>query len=261
MPLVFVFVLSFARRETGGGVQWVFGPENYLRAFDGLYLSIYLRSIGLALTTTLLCLVLGFPVAQFIALQKSATRKSVLLFLVTLPFWTSFLVRTYAWIILLRTEGLINKILLDWGIIQGPLSLLYNNSAILIGLVYGELPFMILPLYTVLERLERGLMEASADLGCGAWRTFWRVLLPLSRSGIVAGVILVFIPSVGAFLTPDLLGGAKSMMAGNLIQSQFAVVRDQPFGSAVACLLTGIVLVLLAASYKATKRSVEVRVL
>jgi len=180
---------------------------------------------------------------------------------VTLPFWTSFLVRTYAWIIILRSEGLINSRLIEWGIISAPLNLLYNNFAILLGLVYGELPFMILPLYAVLERMEKSLLEASADLGCSPRKTFFRVLVPLGQSGIWAGGILVFIPSLGAFITPDLLGGAKTMMVGNLIQSQFAVVRDQPFGSAVAFLLTVVVLTLLALSYRTTKRSAEVRIL
>jgi spermidine/putrescine transport system permease protein len=259
--LLFILVLSFAGREASGEIDWVFGLTNYLRAFDPVYLRIYLRSFTLAGVTTLLCLTLGFPVAQFIASRSSVPAKNLLLFLVTLPFWTSFLVRMYAWMILLRTEGPINNLLLRCGIIQEPLSLLYNNFAIVVGLTYGELPFMILPLYTVLEGIEKPLLDASADLGCGAWQTFWRVLLPLSRSGMAAGVILVFIPSLGAFLTPDLLGGAKSMMAGGLIQSQFAVVRDQPFGSAIAVLLTILVLFLLAVSYQATKRGVEVKVL
>jgi spermidine/putrescine transport system permease protein len=260
-PLVFICVLSLAHREASGGIDWVFGLTNYLRAFDPLYLRIYWRSFILAVATTLFCLVLGFPVAQFIASQKSAAAKNFLLLLVTLPFWTSFLVRMYAWMILLRAEGPINNVLLDWRIVREPIPLLYSNFAILVGLVYGELPFMILPLYTVLEKIEKPLLEASADLGCSSWQTFWRVLLPLSRSGINAGVILVFIPSLGAFLAPDLLGGAKSMMAGSLIQSQFAVVRDQPFGSAIASLLAVLVLALLAVSYKATQRSVEVRTL
>jgi spermidine/putrescine transport system permease protein len=180
---------------------------------------------------------------------------------VTLPFWTSFLIRTYAWIIILRAEGLINNRLIEWGLVGTPLNLLYNNFAILVGLVYGELPFMILPLYTVLDRMNKSLLEASADLGCSPLKTFFRVLIPLSRSGIWAGTILVFIPSLGAFVTPDLLGGAKSMMVGNLIQSQFAIVRDQPFGSAVAFLLSAVILILLAISYRTTKRGAEVRVL
>jgi len=228
---------------------------------EPLYLWIYWRSLLLALATTLICLVLGFPVAHFIAQQPSAALRNLLLFLVTLPFWTSFLIRTYAFILLLRTEGIINNALLALGIVQQPLPLLYNNFAILAGLVYTELPFMILPLYTVLERIDKSQIEASADLGSTAWQTFWRVLVPLSRHGITAGVLLVFVPSVGAYLTPDLLGGAKSLMAGNLIHNQFAVVRDHPFGAAIAFVLTIVVLALVAVSYRTTQEHAELRVL
>jgi spermidine/putrescine transport system permease protein len=261
LPLLIILAFSLARREVYGGVQLGLNIQNYVRAFDSLYLAIYFRSLLLSAATTLLCLILAFPVAYFIALQKSFLIKSLLLFLVTLPFWTSFLIRTYAWIIILRAEGLINNRLIEWGLVGTPLNLLYNNFAILVGLVYGELPFMILPLYTVLDRMNKSLLEASADLGCSPLKTFFRVLIPLSRSGIWAGTILVFIPSLGAFVTPDLLGGAKSMMVGNLIQSQFAIVRDQPFGSAVAFLLSAVILILLAISYRTTKRGAEVRVL
>lgn len=261
IPLAFVFVLSLARRDHSGGIEWALGLSNYLRALDPLYLWIYWRSLLLALATTLICLVLGFPVAHFIAQQPSAALRNLLLFLVTLPFWTSFLIRTYAFILLLRTEGIINNALLALGIIQQPLPLLYNNFAILAGLVYTELPFMVLPLYTVLERIDKSQLEASSDLGCTAWQTFWRVLLPLSRPGITAGAVLVFVPSVGAYLTPDLLGGAKSLMAGNLIHNQFAVVRDHPFGAAVAFVLTVVVLALVAVSYRATREHTELRVL
>src|SRR5438552_1300011 len=261
LPLLIILVFSLSRRQTYGGIDLHFTLSNYLRSLELLYGRIYFRSLGLAGATTLLCLILAFPFAYFIALQKSTFVKNFLLFLVTLPFWTSFLVRTYAWIIILRTEGLINNRLIEWGIISAPLNLLYNNFAILLGLVYGELPFMILPLYTVLERMEKSLLEASADLGSSPRRTFFTILIPLSQSGIWAGVILVFIPSLGAFITPDLLGGAKTMMVGNLIQSQFAVVRDQPFGSAVAFLLTLLVLVLLAISHRTTRRSAELRIL
>jgi spermidine/putrescine transport system permease protein len=261
VPLAFVFILSLTRRDSAGGIQWVLGLSNYLRALDPLYLWIYWRSLLLALATTLICLVLGFPVAHFIAQQPSPASRNLLLFLVTLPFWTSFLIRTYAWVLLLRTEGIINNTLLALGLAQQPLPLLYSNFAILAGLVYTELPFMILPLYTALERIERSQLEASSDLGCTAWQTFWRVLLPLSRHGITAGVVLVFVPSVGAYLTPDLLGGAKSLMAGNLIHNQFAVVRDHPFGAAMAFVLTVVVLALLAVSYRATREHAELRML
>src|SRR5882724_4902135 len=166
LPLLIILAFSLAWREAYGGVQLGMNFQNYLRAFDSLYLTIYFRSLALSALTTVLCLILAFPVAYFIALQKTSSIKNLLLFLVTLPFWTSFLIRTYAWIIILRAEGLINGRLMEWGIIGTPLNLLYNNFAILLGLVYGELPFMILPLYTVLDRMNKSLLEASADLGC-----------------------------------------------------------------------------------------------
>jgi spermidine/putrescine transport system permease protein len=174
--------------------------------------------------------------------------------LVVIPFWTSFLIRTYAWMVILRTEGVVNNALLGLHVISEPLRLLYTPSAVFIGLVYGELPFMILPLYTVLQKIDPALLEAAEDLGASRWRAFLRVTLPLSRPGLVAGGVLVFISSAGAFITPDLLGGARTMMVGNLIQNQFAVVRDQPFGSAVAFLLTFVVLALLFSSLGSAQR-------
>ena len=163
------------------------------------------------------------------------------------PFWTSFLIRTYAWMLILRSAGLVNTVLIGSGVIDRPLDLLYNNFSVMVGLVYGELPFMILPLYASLEKLDRSLLEAAADLGAGARSAFWRVTVPLTLPGIVAGTVLVFIPSIGQFVVSDLLGGAKTILAGNLIQNQFAIARNQPFGAAVAFELTAVVLLLLLA--------------
>ena len=208
----------------------------------------------MALLTTALCLVISYPVAYYIAVVAPARRKNLLLALVVIPFWTSFLIRTYAWMLLLRTEGLINTLLLSTGLIDAPLNLLYNEMAVMVGLVYGELPFMILPLYASLEKLDLTLLEAAGDLGAHHASTFWRITVPLTMPGIVAGIVLVFIPSIGQFVVSDLLGGAKSMLAGNLIQNQFAVARNKPFGSAVAFELTAVVLVLLLAYAWYTKR-------
>jgi spermidine/putrescine transport system permease protein len=182
-------------------------------------------------------------VAFWLGLRAPARWRSLLLVLVILPFWTSFLVRMYAWIFLLRTEGLVNLALGSFGL--GPLPLLYNDFAVLLGQVYGELPFMILPLYASVEKLDRSLLEAAADLGAAPQRTLFRVTLPLTAPGIVAGCVLVFIPSLGAYLAPDLLGGARTVYIGNLVQSQFAVARDMPFGSALSFLLSLTVLGLL----------------
>jgi spermidine/putrescine transport system permease protein len=243
-PLLVVLAYSFGKRGPYGEIDLTFGLWNYIQSFNPLYLGIYLRSIWIGALTTLFCLVVGYPVAYYIALKASKKWKSLLLVLVVVPFWTSFLIRTYAWILILRTEGLLNSFLLNIHIIDAPLKMLYTEWAVLIGLVYGELPFMILPLYASIEKLDTRLLEASMDLGANRLSTFLRVTVPLTKVGIITGIILVFIPSFGAFVTPDLLGGAKSIMIGNLIQNQF-VQRNQPFGSALSFLLTAIVLLLL----------------
>ncbi len=255
LPLAYLVAVSFAQRSPYGTVQWNPAFANYARAFDPLYLEVYWRSVWMALLTTALCALLGYPVAYTIALRVSSRWKSALLMLVVIPFWTSFLIRTYAWMVILRTEGVVNNALQALHLTGGPLRLLYTPFAVFVGLVYGELPFMILPLYAVLEKIDVSLLEAAEDLGASRWRTFFRVTLPLSTPGLVAGAVLVFISTVGAFITPDLLGGARTMMVGNLIQNQFAVARDQPFGSAVAFLLTLVVLALLIASLRSTERA------
>lgn len=255
LPLGYLLAVSFAQRSPYGTILWHLGLSNYLRAFQPLYLEIYWRSFWMALLTTAACAVLGYPVAYTIALRVSARRRSVLLMLVVIPFWTSFLIRTYAWMVILRTEGLVNTSLLRLHVLENPLKLLYTPFAVFIGLVYGELPFMILPLYAVLQKIDRSLLEAAQDLGASRWRAFLKVTLPLSVPGLAAGAVLVFIASVGAFITPDLLGGARTMMVGNLVQNQFALVRDQPFGSAIAFLLTFVVLGLLLASLRSAHRA------
>src|SRR5450631_1787078 len=244
-PLAIILAYSLLTRGTWGGIQRPWSVESYLRLADPIYLGILWRSFWIAGAATALCLLLGFPLALFIS--RSGRRKNLYLSLVILPFWTSFLVRTYAWMFLLRDTGLINTTLQKLGVIHDPLPLLYNDGAVIIGLVYGYLPFMVLPLYATLERLDRNLLEAAADLGAKPWAAFTRVVIPLSASGIRAGTILVFIPCLGAYLTPDLLGGGKTVMIGNLIQTQFTTARDWPFGSAVSLTLMAIVLVLLLA--------------
>lgn len=254
-PLIYLFVVSFAARSAYGTIKWVFGLSNYFTAFRPLYLAIYWRSFWIAALTTMFCVILGYVVAYKIALRVSGAWRSVLLILVVIPFWTSFLIRTYAWMLILSTEGLINRVLLGLHLIHSPLRLLYTSLAVFIGLVYGNLPFMILPLYSSLRKVDPAWLEAAHDLGAGRWRAFCRITLPLSKSGLAAGCVLVFISSVGAFITPDLLGGARTMMVGNLIQNQFAVARDQPFGSAVAFLLTFIVLAILLAGLRNSQRA------
>src|SRR5579872_923329 len=242
-PLAIICFYSALTRGPYGGFSLPWTSESYRRLIDPLYGTILLRSFWIAGISTLLCLVLGFPLALFIS--RSGRRKNLYLTLVMLPFWTSFLVRTYAWMFLLRDTGLINTILQKLGLIRDPLPLLYNDGAVILGLVYGFLPFMVLPLYAALERLDKNLLEASADLGARPFTTLTRVMIPLCAPGIRAGIILVFIPCLGAYLTPDLLGGGKSVMVGNLVQNQFTTARDWPFGAAISLALMAIVMLLL----------------
>jgi spermidine/putrescine transport system permease protein len=243
LPQLLMFLASLGRRSAYGGVVREWNLENYLRALEPLYLGILGRSFVLAGTTTVLSFLLAYPVALWLGLQVREKWRNALLVLVILPFWTSLLVRMYAWIFMLRDEGLLNLALEGIGLPRLPL--LYNDFAVLLGQVYGELPFMILPLYVSIEKLDRTLLEAAADLGLTPMKTLLKVTLPLSAPGIAAGSVLVFIPSLGAFLAPDLLGGGKTMYVGNLIQSQFAVARDVPFGAALSFLLSLAVLILL----------------
>jgi spermidine/putrescine transport system permease protein len=247
-PLAIVFAYSLLSRGTYGGVELPWTWESYRRLIDPLYGTILLRSIALSAAATAICLVMGFPLALFIA--RATRRKSLYLHLVILPFWTSFLVRTYAWMFLLRDTGLVNTKLIGLGVLREPLPLLYNDGAVLLGLVYGFLPFMVLPLYATLERMDPALLEAAADLGARPWSTLFRVVVPLAKPGIWAGTVLVFIPCLGAYLTPDLLGGGKSVMVGNLVQNQFTNARDWPFGSAVSLILMLFTLAALAAFYQ-----------
>lgn len=241
LPLVMVLLVSLGKRGTMGGVIYQWNLDNYIRFMDSIYLKIFLRSVWIAAANTFLCLLFGYPLAYFIARRPKRWR-NVLILLVMVPFWTNFLVRTYAWMIILRNKGLINSVLMQTGISTKPLPLLFNQSAVVLGLFYGYLPFMILPLYASIEKLDFSLVEAAQDLGANSLIAFRRIVLPLTMPGIVAGAIITFIPSIGAYVTPDLLGGAKAMMIGNLLQQQFLEVRDWPFGSAVSFILMATVL-------------------
>jgi spermidine/putrescine transport system permease protein len=193
-----------------------------------------------------LALLLGYPAATFIATRRSARVRTALLVLCVLPFWTSLLIRTYAWIVLLNEQGLINEALTSLGFLGEPADLLYNEFAIVVGLLYGYLPLMILPLYASIERLDPELREAATDLGANGFRRFFTVTLPLTRAGVVAGCIFVFVPSLGNFIVPDLLGGGKSSMVGNLIQGEFLRTRDWPFGATIAIAVILVMLVFIA---------------
>ncbi|MGQ9600035.1 MAG: ABC transporter permease [Anaerolineae bacterium] len=241
-PLLIVLVYSFLKRGPYGQIVWEFNPQNYGRFLDPLYLKIFLRSFKIATLTTIFCFLFGYPMAYWMATRPRRWRNALLLLLM-IPFWTNFLVRTYAWILILRDTGLINNVLMSVGLIRQPLPLFGNDLAIIIGLVYGWFPDMVLPCYAAIERLDFSLVEAAQDLYANELRAFARVIFPLSLPGVVAGSILVFIPSLGAYVTPDLLGGAKSVMIGNIIQNQFLTVRDYPFGSAISFALMALMLI------------------
>ena len=254
IPLLLTMVISFGRRSPDGDVIFTFTLDNYIRlfgystecdngvarCFNPLYINILWRSISLAFNTTALVILLAFPLAYYIA-RANPKRRNTLLFMVLIPLWTNFVIRVYAWMMLLRKEGAINIIL--GSIAQflhipfQPLEMLYTPGAVLVGMVYEFLPFMILPIYTSLEKIEPSLYEAAADLGANGIKTFLRVTLPLSMPGVVAGTILVFIPVMGTFIVSDILGGRQVILVGNLIQRQFLDARDPTFGSAASLIL------------------------
>ncbi len=244
-PLAIVLIYSFLSRGAYGGVLPPWSLDSYARIFDPLYLLILWRSVWISALATFLCLLLGFPLALYIT--RAVSHKTLLLNLVMLPFWTSFLIRIYAWMFLLRDTGLINSALLALHLIREPLPLLFNTGAVVLGLVYGYLPFTVLPLYATLEKLDPILLDAAADLGATPAIAVWRIVIPLARPGIMAGALLVFIPCLGAYLTPDLMGGGKTIMVGNVIQNQFTSARDWPFGAAISLALMLLVLITLRA--------------
>ena len=238
VPILIMLAYSLMPRGIYGGVEPGFTLEHYTRFFDPLYLDILHRTFVWSVACTVICLLLGYPVAYVIA--RSGRWKNLLLFLVVLPFWTSFLVRTFAMIFLLRDTGLVNTWLVRLGV--DPITMLYTPFAVVLGLVYGFLPFMILPIYASLEKLDLSLLEAAEVLGARPAARFRQVTLPLSMPGVVAGCLLVFIPALGSFLTSDLLGGAKQLMIGNLVQNQFSAARNWPFGSAASFIVMALVL-------------------
>lgn len=271
-PLAIMFLVSILQSGDYGGVVWgQYSLDAYINflyerdlddswVFNTDYLQIFQRSLLLSLLTTAGCLLIGFPTALYLALQ-SERKRNLLLFLVTVPFWTNLLVRTYAWILLLRNGGLVDAGLQGVGLTEQPLGLLYTDTAVIIGLLYCFLPFMVLPIYTSLEKLDWRLVEAAFDLGANRFQALKRIIIPLSMPGIIAGVMLVFIPSLGNYIIPELLGGGKSLMIGNLIQLQFGSSHNWPFGAALAfALLSLVLLAMLSYSlrFKANAASVQV---
>jgi spermidine/putrescine transport system permease protein len=248
LPNLLVIVASFLVRDDVQFVRLEASLQNYARLLDPVYAGVFLDSLGMALTTTLVCLLIGYPFAYAVS-RLPARIKPLLIFLVILPFWTNSLVRTYAMKLLLATNGLTNQALLALGVVDAPLRMLYTEGAVIAGLVYVLLPFMILPLYAVFEQLRADLLEVSSDLGAERWRTFRYVVLPLTMPGVLAGCLLVLIPAVGMFYVADVLGGAKHLLIGNVIKNQFLDARDWPFGAAASIVLTLAMALLLYAYY------------
>ncbi|PSJ47878.1 spermidine/putrescine ABC transporter permease PotB [Zobellella endophytica] len=252
MPNLMIIGTSFLTRDHASLVSLVFSLDNYGRLFDPLYFQVLWHSVLMAGTATLLCLLVGYPFA-FIIAQLPARWRPFLLFLVIVPFWTNSLIRTYALKVVLGTKGLLNHALLGLGLIDQPLRIMFTEVAVIIGLVYLLLPFMVLPLYAAIDKLDGRLLEAARDLGADALARFVRVIVPLTMPGIVAGCLLVFLPAMGMFYISDLLGGAKNLLIGNIIKTQFLNIRDWPFGSATSVTLTVLMAALIFVYYRASK--------
>lgn len=241
-PLIIVLVVSFSKRSLLGVVDYSFNLDNYIRVFTTpIYIKILWKSFLLAVLNTAICLVIAYPFSFYIA-RQTPRMQNILIFLVMVPFWTNFLVRTYALMFILRDSGLVNNILIGVGVIDKPLQIMFTDTAVMIGLVYGYLPFAVLPLYASIEQLDFNFVQAAQDLGANNVKVFLRVILPLTMPGVVAASIITFIPTLGAYVTPDLMGGGNTFLVGNLLQQQFMTVRDWPFGSALGIILMVMVL-------------------
>jgi spermidine/putrescine transport system permease protein len=244
LPCILIISLSFFERGIYGGIDYNFNFENYSRVVEFTYLKILLNSSKIAFLSGFFAVLFGYPAAYFIY-KAPAKYQIALLFLVILPFWSNYLIRTYAWMVLLNNQGLINTILINLNIIKEPLNILYTEFSVIIGLIYNYLPFVILSIYSSISKLDQNLIEASKDLGGSSIKTFFLVTLPLTLPGVAAGFIFVFVLSIGNFITPDLLGGGKFLMIGNLIYDQFLSARDWPFGASLSFVLIFIMLFLL----------------
>ena len=255
IPCLIVISYSFFERGVYGGIEYNFNFDNYSRVAEYTYLKILLNSAKIAFLSATIAVLIGYPAAYFIHLSPSKYQM-ILLFLVMLPFWSNYLIRTYAWMVLLNNQGIINTLLMNTGIITEPINILYTQSAVIIGLVYNYLPFVVLTIFSSVSKLDKSLIEASKDLGAKSFSTFFKIILPLTLPGVAAGFVFVFVLSIGNFITPDLLGGGKFLMIGNLIYDQYLSARDWPFGSSLSFVLISIMLLLLfAQAYVVRKNS------
>ncbi len=266
LPILIVLFISFVERGRAGGLKLppVYTLDNYVQLFNActsqfagpecdpfLYLGIFGHSVRIGLVVTFWSILVGYPLSYFISKQKQVWRDALMI-LVIIPFWTNFLVRTYALKQVLATEGLLNSFLMNVGLIGQPLDLLFNEFAVVVGLVYGYLPFAVLPMYASIEKFDHTLMEAAADLGASPVRAFLKVMLPLTLPGVIAALVLVFVPVVGAFITPDIMGGGKIEMIGTLINRQFGVSRNWPFGASMSLMLMLLVLIGVIAYFRSS---------
>ena len=264
LPLTIIAVFSFLTPGLYGGVEWDFYHWNYSRIFgwaDGIieifepiYLQILFRSLSFAALTVILTLILCYPVAFWVS-RLSERWRLVFLFLITLPFFSSLIVRLYAWLLILKPTGVLNTVLMSLGIISEPLEILYTPAAVVLGMVYVMVPFMFLPLFAAVDNLDSAQTEASLDLGANRFQTFVKVMLPQTQPGIMGGAVIVFIPSVGNFIVPDVLGGAKGLMIGNLVEQQFLSSRNWPFGSALSMIIMAVVLTVLMVSVTRARKA------
>ncbi|MFT8351822.1 ABC transporter permease [Clostridium saccharoperbutylacetonicum] len=244
IPFLYVFIMAFMYKDPSGGVKLGFTLENFKQVFNPLYFKVFGESIFISLFTTIICILIAYPFTYFIA-QKTTIKKTVFMAMVIVPFLVSSLIRLFGWINILRKDGILNSLLIKIGLIQQPLELVYNTTGVMIGLVYMLLPFMILPLYSSIEKLDKSLLEACSDLGAKPAKAFLKVTLPLTMPGIFAGSILVFIPALGYFFVTDILGGSKTQVIGNIIRNQFITARNWPLGSAISIILIVITLILV----------------
>ena len=252
LPNLMIIVTSFLTRDDANFVQMVFSLDNYARLLDPLYAEVLLHSLNMALIATLACLILGYPFAWFLARLPHNVRP-LLLFLLIVPFWTNSLIRIYGLKIFLSTKGYLNEFLLWSGVIETPLRIMFTPAAVIIGLVYILLPFMVMPLYSSIEKLDKPLLEAAKDLGANKFQTFIRIIIPMTMPGIIAGCLLVMLPAMGLFYVSDLMGGAKNLLIGNVIKSQLLNIRDWPFGAATSITLTVVMGLLMLVYWRASR--------
>lgn len=244
LPILYIFMISFLRSDSYGGIIQEVTLENYFDLFNAVYVKIFLQSLLVAIITTLICILIAYPFVIAVT-HKSKRTQHVLMTMVMIPFLTNSLIRMYGWIVLLRKSGVINTTLLNFGIINKPLPLMYNNLGIIIGMVYTLLPFMLLPLYSSVSTIDKNLLEASSDLGASKWKTFTKIIFPQSFTGLFNGALMVFTPALGYFFIVDILGGGKIMILGNLIKNQFLTARNWPFGASISVFLILITTVLI----------------